>query len=145
MQAKKAHMAVVLDEYGGTAGLITMEDLLEQIVGNIYDETDEEQEDMEIQELSENHWRIQGTAMLVDVEEALDVNFTSDDDEYSTMSGLIFSRFTTIPADGETPELTIDRLHIQVEEITEHRVVSALVELLPETLAKGEEERIAED
>jgi putative hemolysin len=78
--------------------------------------------------------------MLVAVEEELDVNFTSEDDEYSTMSGLIFSRFTTIPADGETPELTIDRLHIQVEEITEHRVVSALVELLPESDKEGQDE-----
>jgi CBS domain containing-hemolysin-like protein len=48
------------------------------------------------------------------------------------VTGLIFSRFTTIPADGETPELVIDRLHIRVEEISDHRVVSALVELLPE-------------
>jgi len=133
MQSKKSHMAVVLDEYGGTAGLITMEDLLEQIVGNIYDETDEVIEEVDIEKLSDNLWRIQGTAMLVEVEEELNVNFTSEDDEYSTITGLIFSRFTTIPADGETPELTIDRLHIQVEEITEHRVVSALVELLPES------------
>ena len=140
MQAKKSHMAVVLDEYGGTAGLITMEDLLEQIVGNIYDETDEVIEEVDMEKLSENLWRIQGTAMLVAVEEELDVNFTSEDDEYSTMSGLIFSRFTTIPADGETPELTIDRLHIQVEEITEHRVVSALVELLPESDEEDQDE-----
>ncbi|MBQ4064958.1 MAG: HlyC/CorC family transporter [Clostridia bacterium] len=132
MQAKKAHIAVVLDEYGGTAGLITLEDLLEQIVGNIYDETDEEIEEINIEKLSDNLWRIQGTALLEAVEEELAINFTSEDDEYSTMSGLVFSRFTTIPADGETPELVIDRLHIQVEEITEHRVVSALVELLPE-------------
>lgn len=132
MQAKKTHMAVVLDEYGGTSGLVTMEDLLEQIVGNIYDETDEELEEMDIESLSENLWRIQGTAELDAIEEELGVNFTSEDDEYSTLTGLIFSRFTTIPADGETPELEIDRLHIQVEEITEHRVVSALVELLPE-------------
>ena len=140
MQAKKSHMAVVLDEYGGTAGLITMEDLLEQIVGNIYDETDEVIEEVDMEKLSDNLWRIQGTAMLVAVEEELDVNFTSEDDEYSTMSGLIFSRFTTIPADGETPELTIDRLHIQVEEITEHRVVSALVELLPESDEEDQDE-----
>jgi len=141
MQAKKSHIAVVLDEYGGTAGLITMEDLLEQIVGNIYDETDEVLEDVEIEKLADDLWRIQGTAMLVAVEEELDVNFTSEDDEYSTMSGLIFSRFTTIPADGETPELTIDRLHIQVEEITEHRVVSAIVQLLPEENEESDDEK----
>ncbi len=132
MQAKKAHIAVVLDEYGGTSGLITLEDLLEQIVGNIYDETDEVVEEFDIEKLSDNLWRVQGTALLEEVEEELEVDFTSEDDEYSTLSGLIFSRFTTIPADGETPELVIDRLHIQVEEITEHRVVSALIELLPE-------------
>jgi putative hemolysin len=117
-----------------------MEDLLEQIVGNIYDETDEVIEEVDIEKLSDNLWRIQGTAMLVEVEEELDVNFTSEDDEYSTMTGLIFSRFTTIPADGETPELTIDRLHIQVEEITEHRVLSALVELLPESDEEDQDE-----
>jgi putative hemolysin len=132
MQAKKAHIAVVLDEYGGTSGLITLEDLLEQIVGNIYDETDEILEELEIEKLSDNLWRLQGTAQLTDVEQELEIDFTSEDDEYSTVTGLIFSRFTTIPADGETPELVIDRLHIRVEEISDHRVVSALVELLPE-------------
>ncbi len=142
MQAKKAHIAVVLDEYGGTAGLITLEDLLEQIVGNIYDETDDVVEEVDIEKLSDNLWRIQGTAMLDAVEEELEIDFTSEDDEYSTMTGLIFSRFTTIPADGETPELVIDRLHIQVEEITEHRVVSALVELLSES--DGEEAEASE-
>ena len=62
----------------------------------------------------------------------LGIDFPEEDDELSTLSGLIFSRFTTIPSDGETPELDVDRLHIKVEEITEHRVVSALVELIPE-------------
>ncbi len=140
MQAKKSHMAVVLDEYGGTAGLITLEDLLEQIVGNIYDETDEVNEEEDMVKLSDTLWRMQGTTMLEDIEEELDIDFTTEDDEYSTLSGLIFSRFTTIPADGETPELTVDRLHIQVEEITEHRVVSALVELLPPPEEDDEED-----
>ena len=134
MQSKKSHMAIVLDEYGGTAGLVTMEDLIEQIVGNIYDETDalRDEEDDEIEKLSENLYRIMGTAQLDLVEEELGIDFCEEDDDFATLSGLIFSRFTTIPADGETPELLIDRLHIKVEEITEHRVVSAMVELLPE-------------
>ncbi len=131
MQEKKTHMAIILDEYGGTAGLVTMEDLIEQIVGNIYDETDEQFEDEEIEEIGENLYRMDGSVSLDTVEEALDIDFPSEDDDLSTLSGLIFSRFTTIPADGETPELVIDRLHIKVEEITEHRVVSAVVELLP--------------
>jgi len=140
MQEKKTHMAIILDEYGGTAGLVTMEDLIEQIVGNIYDETDEQFEDEEIEEIGENLYRMDGSVALDTVEEALDIDFSSEDDDLSTLSGLIFSRFTTIPADGETPELTIDRLHIKVEEITEHRVVSAVVELLPKEENEEDEE-----
>ena len=140
MQEKKTHMAIILDEYGGTAGLVTMEDLIEQIVGNIYDETDAQFEDEEIEQLSENLYRMDGSISLDTVEEALDIDFPPEDDDFSTLSGLIFSRFTTIPADGETPELVIDRLHIKVEEITEHRVVSAVVELLPPEEPEDEEE-----
>ncbi len=132
MQSKNCHMVVVLDEYGGTSGLVTMEDLLEEIVGNIYDETDNQTEEPELVKLSDHVWRMQGSVELETIEEELDINFSDEDDEFSTLSGLIFSRFTTIPADGETPELDIERLHIKVENITEHRVVSALVELLPE-------------
>ncbi len=140
MQDKQIHMVIVLDEYGGTAGLVTMEDLIEQIVGNIYDETDELDEDDDIVELDENLYRMQGNTPLDAIEDALDINFSEEDDDLSTLSGLIFSRFTTIPADGETPELDIDRLHIKVEEITEHRVVSAVVELLPKEETEEEDE-----
>ncbi len=132
MKEKKSHMAIVLDEYGGTAGLVTLEDLIEQIVGNIYDETDEQFEDEEIEKLSDNLYRMAGSVSLDIVEETLDIDFPPEDDDLETLSGLIFSRFTTIPADGETPELTVGRLHIKVEEISDHRVASAVVELLPE-------------
>ncbi len=140
MQEKKSHMAIILDEYGGTAGLVTMEDLIEQIVGNIYDETDEQLEDEEIEELGENLYRMDGSVSLDTIEKVLDIDFPPEDDDLSTLSGLIFSRFTTIPADGETPELVIDRLHIKVEEITEHRVVSAVVELIPKEETEDEDE-----
>ncbi len=140
MQEKKVHMSIVLDEYGGTSGLITMEDLIEQIVGNIYDETDTFEEDLDIQVISENVFRIQGTTALTKVEEELCIDFSDSDDDLDTLSGLIFSRFTTIPADGETPELMIDNLRIKVEEITEHRVVSAIVEILAEEQSKDEDE-----
>lgn len=142
MQEKKLHMSIVLDEYGGTAGLITLEDLIEQIVGNIYDETDAQLQldNEDIVKLSDNTYRIQGYTALESIEEELNIDFASEDDDFSTLSGLIFSRFTTIPADGETPELVIDRLNIKVEEITEHRVVSAIVELLPEIENEADED-----
>lgn len=133
MRTKNCHMVIVLDEYGGTSGLVTMEDLLEEIVGNIYDETDENFEQDDIVKLSEHIWRINGTTELENIEKELGINFSDEDDELTTLSGLIFSRFTTIPADGETPEINIDRLNIKVENISEHRVTSAIVELITQT------------
>ena len=129
MQMKKVHMAVVLDEYGGMSGIVTMEDLLEEIVGNIYDEFDPQTE-AEIVKLSDDTWRISGAAALEDVAEALDIELPLEE-EYDTLGGLIFNQFTTIPQDGSTPEVDVSGLHIQVEKIEEHRVESALVTKLP--------------
>lgn len=137
MKKDKIHMSVVVDEYGGTAGIITMEDLLEEIVGNIYDETDDpSSEDGEITLLAENLWRIKGTALLEDIDVALGLSLPEDTD-FETLSGLVFSCLTVIPEDGEEPEVECCGLHIQVEKIAERRIVSALVSLLP---VKEEEE-----
>ena len=131
MQTRKIHMAIVVDEYGGMSGIVTMEDLLEEIVGNIYDEFDPKEE-AEIVSLQENTWRISGQAMLTDVAEALDVELPLEED-YDTLGGLIFSQFTTIPEDGSTPELECCGLHIQVECIEEHRIEWAVVtKLVPD-------------
>lgn len=126
MQTKKVHMAIVVDEYGGVSGIVTMEDLLEEIVGNIYDEFDP-QDVQEITQVGENTWRISGQAPLDDVAEALEVELPLDED-YDTFGGLIFSQFTTIPNDGETPEMECYGLRIRVEKLEEHRVETALVE-----------------
>lgn len=131
MQQKKIHLAIVVDEYGGTAGLITLEDLLEEIVGNIYDETDEV-EVLDITPLEPNLWRVSGNCDLEDLGEVLGVSFDEDPDaSYTTLGGLIFSCLTQIPEDGNTPEITTDTLHIQVEKIQNHRVEWALVSKLP--------------
>ena len=125
MQTKKIHMAIVVDEYGGMSGIVTMEDLLEEIVGNIYDEFDPQAE-AEIVRVDEDTWRISGQAMLSDVAEALEVELPLEED-YDTLGGLIFSQFTIIPDDGSTPELDCCGLHIQVERIEDHRIEMALV------------------
>ena len=129
MQKRKIHMAVVVDEYGGMSGIVTMEDLLEEIVGNIYDEFDPQAES-EIVKLEDNLWRIAGSASLEDIAEALDIELPLEED-YDTLGGLIFNQFTTIPADGSTPEVDADGLHMKVERIVDHRVEHALVSKKP--------------
>ena len=142
MQHVKTHIAIVVDEYGGMSGIITMEDLLEEIVGNIYDEFDPAAES-EIQPLGNETWRVNGGVELEAVAEALNVTLPEDED-YDTLGGLIFSRFSTIPQDGTTPSLslyctedgeapeegTADRIDIQVETILDRRIEWAKVRVI---------------
>ena len=128
MQKRKVHMAIVVDEYGGMSGLVTMEDLLEEIVGNIYDEFDPAEES-EIVQLEDNLWRCSGTVDLETLADTLDVELPLDE-EYDTLGGMVFSQFTTIPEDGSHPEVDVFGLHVKVEELSEHRVESALVSKL---------------
>ena len=130
MQAKKFHMALVVDEYGGTSGLVTLEDLLEELVGNIYDEFDP-QEELEIIPLEDGRWRVAGTANLEDLFEAMDRELPEDDErDYDTLGGLVFAQMSVIPENGSRPMVEALGLRIQVEELSERRVEWALVELL---------------
>ena len=138
MQSRKQHMAIVVDEYGGTSGLITLEDLLEEIVGNIYDEFDPK-EDPEITRLSDGRWRISGSAELESVAKALDIQLPTDE-EYDTLGGLIFSRLTEIPSDGEHPVVECFGLRISVEQIADRRVEWAVVEKMDTENKENEDE-----
>ena len=129
MQSKKVHMAIVVDEYGGTSGLITLEDLLEEIVGNIYDEFDP-QEESDIIRLEENLWRVAGSADLESLGEAVGLELP-ESEEYDTLGGLVFAQLTVIPEDGSHLEVDALGLHIRVEELAERRVEWALVSKNP--------------
>ena len=130
MQSRKEHMAIVVDEYGGTSGLVTMEDLLEEIVGNIYDEFDQEEES-ELQELKDGWWRASGSCEIEQLREVVGLSLPEDgEEEFDTLGGLIFSCMNEIPADGTRPELTAYGLEIQVEEIADRRVEWARVRRL---------------
>ena len=129
MQSRKEHLAIVVDEYGGTSGLVTMEDLLEEIVGNIYDEFDP-QDEQEIVPLGENLWRVAGWADLEDVGKALGVSFP-EDEEADTLGGLVFAQLSVIPDNGSHPEVDVCGLHIVVEELNDRRVEWARVSKLP--------------
>ena len=130
MQGKKTHMALVVDEYGGTSGLVTLEDLLEELVGNIYDEFDP-QEEQEIIALDDGRWRVSGSADLEELAEAMDLTLPEEEErDYDTLGGLVFSQLSVIPEDGSRPLVEALGLRIQVEELCDRRVEWALVEKL---------------
>ena len=126
-QMKKTHnyFAVVLDEYGGMTGIVTMNDLLEQIVGDLDEEPTPEEEEPEIEKLDSKTWKIQGGADLEEVAEALKVDLPVD--EYDTFGGYIFGNYGTIPDDGSVFEIDLPPLHIKVTEIKDHRIKKAIV------------------
>ena len=123
MQREKVSLAVVVDEYGGTRGIVTMEDLVEEIVGNIYDEYDEAPE--AIQRIDDTTWRIPGSAELEQLEDLFSIRLPED--EFDTLGGLVFSKLRTIPEDGTTPSVEAYGLRVMVEEILDHRVEWAVV------------------
>ena len=143
MQSKKIHMSIVVDEYGGTSGLVTMEDLLEEIVGNIYDEFDP-QEEKDIEKLGDNLWRISGSCELEQVAEALGVTFP-EDEESDTLGGLVFAQLSFIPQDGSQFTVNACGLHIEVQEFNDRRVEWALVSKLPPAEAPEEESEIQDE
>ena len=124
LQRRKVHLAIVLDEYGGTAGLVTIEDLLEEIVGEIQDEYDEE-EPMIVQ-LTEDEARVDGRASVDDLEELFDTSLgLEDEDEYDTIGGLIYHRIGGVPKPGD--RVQTDGLTLTVETTNGKRVGKVLV------------------
>ena len=127
-KTKKKQMAVVVDEYGGTSGMVTMEDLLEAIVGNMQDEYDDEEED--VQQLSEGEFVLSGALTLEDVEKALDVDLTAVE-EHDTLGGFVTDLLDRIPGENEYPSVEVDHLRFTVLEVKERRIMKVKAELLP--------------
>ncbi|KPU45750.1 magnesium and cobalt efflux protein CorC [Oxobacter pfennigii] len=123
LKRKKSHIAVVIDEYGGTSGIVTIEDLLEEIVGSIWDEYDEEEK--QIEKIDETTFLIKGSTDLDYVEDLLDVKLPSDD--YDTLGGFIISQLGRIPHEDETPFVEFDGFLFKVEEVSEKRIVKVKV------------------
>ena len=134
MQQRKEHMAIVVDEYGGTTGLVTLEDLLEEIVGNIYDEFDPADVQDDITSLSDGWWRVSGSCEVEQLCETLDMELPEKVmEDFDTVGGLIFSQMSEIPADGSKPELNAYGLEIKVELIADRRVEWVLLRKIPPT------------
>lgn len=125
MKKTRNHFAIVLDEYGGMSGIITMNDLLEEIVGDLEDDDTVPIEPPLIERIDPQVWRISGSAPLDIVSQQLGVALPEDG--YDTFGGLIFGLLGTVPEDGCTPELEVNGLSIKVTEIKNHRLETALV------------------
>jgi len=137
MRQEKTHMAIVVDEYGGVTGLLTVEDLLEEIVGNIYDEHDDVDEP-QIDRLGEDRYIIDGTTRLEEISESLEIELPIDD--YDTIGGFVIGLLDRIPADGEQPSITFEGYTFQVYEAREKRIHSILVSKNPKEVSSEQAE-----
>ncbi|HIR04961.1 MAG TPA: HlyC/CorC family transporter [Candidatus Copromonas faecavium] len=138
MRRSRNTMAVVLDEYGGVSGIVTINDLLEQLVGELVDEQPEEEQ--EIERLNSGIWKIHGSAPLDEVSKALGIEIESEN--YDTLNGLIIEALGRIPKDGSQFEVDTAGLRIRVMDVQEHQVTAAIVSILPPA-QNGEKEAAA--
>lgn len=130
MQKKKLPIAIVIDEYGETSGIITMEDLIEEIVGNIYDEYDSTEEP-EILKIADNLWKVNGGVYIDDLAEELNVEL-EEDESYDTIGGMVLSCLHTIPQDGSKLTVEVQNLHIDVIKIQNRRIEEVKLSILKE-------------
>ena len=134
MREKTTNVSFVLNEYGATVGMITLEDLLEEIVGEIRDEYDEDEEEL-IQKMSDDTYLVEGSLKLDDINDALGTDLTSED--YDSIGGLIIDCLDRLPEDGE--EVTLENgIHLKVQGIDQNRIVKVLI-----TIPKPTEEHVA--
>jgi len=143
MQSEKNQMVIVMDEYGQTSGLVTMEDILEEIVGNIMDEYDPEEN--HIEEKGENEYIIEGMTKLEDLEERFDISF--GETEFETINGYLISRLDRIPDEDENSEVEIDGYSFKIVKVEKNVIQSVLVKKLEqeERLESGQEKGGSED
>ncbi len=127
-QEKKLHLGIVVDEYGGTSGLISLEDILEEIVGDIRDEFDKEENP--IVKISDNTYLLSGRLPIDELSELLGIDLSNEDDDYDTLAGFILNHAGSIPEEGFS---FIDKgIKFTVKEIHNKRINKILVEKLPE-------------
>ncbi len=130
LKRKRLHLAVVVDEFGSTAGIVTMENIVEEVFGEIYDESDvtAEGEDL-VRQVGETAWEVDATVSIRDLENAIDVEFP-EDDTYSTVAGFVLAQVGHIPEAGS--EFTWDGLDFKVLEADTKRVIRVRIDRRPE-------------
>ena len=127
MAERRTQIAIIVDEYGGTEGIITMEDLLESIVGDIQDEYDHEEE--EIHRVDDHKYTVDGGTSIDEISDLVGVELPEGD--YDTIAGLVVEMLGRIPKPGEHPSVQIENLTLTVQEVEERRIAKILIEVLP--------------
>lgn len=136
MRLQRIQMAVVVDEYGGTAGIVTLEDIVEAVMGNIQDEYDEEEE--EISKIDENTFTVEGTIDIEEIDELIGKDLPEGD--YETLAGFIMDELQCIPKSGEMNEVVFENVKFTVLEVEDRRIEKIKVEITPVAEENGEEE-----
>jgi len=138
LRQKRTHMAIVVDEYGGTAGIVTIEDLLEEIVGEIQDEYDSEPPMIQPQE--DGSYIVNGRMDVDDLNRELGLHLPTDDDSYSTLAGIIYAKLQRVPDPGDAFDL--DGVHIEVIKVNDNRIEEVRLTLRePARKTEGEEDK----
>lgn len=140
MQSKKIHMAIVVDEYGQTAGLVTMEDILEEIVGNILDEYDEEEEKM-IEQQEDGSYLVHGMAALHDVADKLGISFEEND--YDTLNGFLTAQIDRIPRKDDVIDIFYAGYEFQVLQIENKTIRQVSIRKVEKDVEEEEEKEVA--
>ena len=130
MKLTKHSMAIVIDEYGGMTGIVTLSDLIEELVGDLSDEfSDDKGSEPELKRINDGIWRIRGNIELCVLEETLGQKLISS--EFDTLTGLVFDELGIIPEDGERDiEIEIQNLQIQIKCIKDHQIEKAIIEII---------------
>ena len=142
MGESHVQMAVVVDEYGGTAGIVTLEDLLESIVGNIQDEYDNEDE--EISQINDNTFTIDGVTDLEEVSQIIGIELPKGED-YDTLAGFLIDILGFIPKEGEKTEVDYKNIHFTVLDVEERRIGKVRVEIRPVEEDEEDDENVGEE
>ncbi len=138
LQKSKNHMAVLIDEYGGFSGVVTIEDLIEEVMGDIDDEYDEEEE--EIRSEDDGTFLAEGSATIAEINEHLGLELDEDSEDYDTVGGLIIKLLGYIPEEGEDLSLEYEGCSFQVEKISDRRIESVRIRKLEQPEESEEKE-----
>lgn len=138
LQAKKKHMAILIDEYGGFSGIVTMEDLIEEIVGDIDDEYDHDEPDIKI--IDEQNFIAKGAISIKELNSNLGTHLDEDSEDYDTLGGFLIDLIGYIPTDGEKVHIDFENIEFDIEEVNEKRIQLVKILVKPEELSNEDED-----